>query len=275
MRMAVRKIRIPKSISEFTASSAILINQVTGYDKCEALKQAVQDANLEYQRLRDSLTRSRSTFAQAIASRSACQKDLNNLLQRKQSWNDGDLMRFTELYRAEMRLEQEESQAKQANEGLEKAVDHAHANLMECLRERYQGEQLWSDKIRRASTMGTIALMIANLGLFLALQLIVEPRKRKRLLADFEERLSQGLILQQSQRIEIEPEIITPQVNALPEQEVHDPALVPRDWIPVSWQPWWDANLQKAFEMGVEKVQNPWMVSTVLACLLSLSLVNR
>lgn len=159
-----------------------LINQATGYETCERLKRVVQEADRDFQRLKDELHHARATFEVAIQSRSQCQKDLNSLLQRKQSWSDEDLHRFTELYRKEMRLEQGEAEAKASHQQLEVAVDRAHQKLMDALRERYQEEQLWSDKIRRVSTYGTVSLMMLNLLLFLLIQLVLEPRKRQRLL---------------------------------------------------------------------------------------------
>jgi hypothetical protein len=96
------------------------------------------------------------------------------------------LQRFTELYRAEMRLEGEERQAKTANEELEAAVDKAHTRLIGMMRERYQEEQLWSDKIRRLASFGSFGLMAFNLALFILLQTVIEPRKRQKFIAEFE-----------------------------------------------------------------------------------------
>ncbi len=53
---------------------------------------------------------------------------------------------------------------------------------MNSMRERYQQEQLWSDKIRKMSTYGTFGLLTFNLILFIMIQFVFEPRKRKRLL---------------------------------------------------------------------------------------------
>src|SRR5205823_4518096 len=88
---------------------------------------------------------------------------------------------FTELYRREMSLDQKEFETKIGNEILEKQVDQAHQDLINAMRERNQEEQLWSDKIRRASTFGTFGLMCLNVLLFLVLQLWIEPRKRRKL----------------------------------------------------------------------------------------------
>lgn len=173
-----------------------LINRLTGYDQCERLRESVNLADAQFQQLRERLQDSRLNFTKAIAERSICQKELNGLLQRKPSWLDTDLQRFTELYRAEMKLETTEISAKEVNERLEKEVDQAHHKLVGAMRERYQEEQLWSDKIRRASTFGTFGLMLINVMLFMGVQLISEPRKRHQLVSQIEsvvmERLEQS-----------------------------------------------------------------------------------
>lgn len=54
---------------------------------------------------------------------------------------------------------------------------------------RYHEEQIWSDKIRRASTWGTWGLMGFNVLLFIVVQLGLEPWKRRRLVGGFEEKV--------------------------------------------------------------------------------------
>ncbi len=46
------------------------------------------------------------------------------------------------------------------------------------MRERYIEEQMFSDKIRSASTMWTYGLILTHLGLFCAVQFWVEPKKK-------------------------------------------------------------------------------------------------
>lgn len=172
--------------NNFSTEASRMLNQMTGYETCEKLKNQVLDADSRYRILKEDLQKSRKTFDTAIEARSKSQKELNALLQRKQAWLDDDLLRFTELYRQEMRLEQAELEARSRNESLDQEVDRAHQLLMDSIRERYQEEQLWSDKIRRISTFGTFSLMGLNLILFLLIQLYIEPRKRQQLLNNFE-----------------------------------------------------------------------------------------
>jgi Fe2+ transport system protein B len=170
-----------------------LLNTLTGYDICERLRRQVIKTDQELEELRQKLRDSRRSYFRAITDRSHCQKEINGLLQRKNTWSDHELNRFTELYRNEMRLEQEESAAKSENDHLEKVVDDAHQRLINAMRERYQEEQTWSDKVRRISTFGTFGLMFVNFLLFLALQLWVEPRKRRLLVSQFEAVLEKKL----------------------------------------------------------------------------------
>lgn len=72
---------------------------------------------------------------------------------------------------------------------MEKEVDEAQDRLSKSILARYHEEQIWSDKIRRASTWGTWGLMGFNVLLFIVVQLGLEPWKRKRLVGGFEEKV--------------------------------------------------------------------------------------
>lgn len=159
------------------------INQITGYDSCERLKDLVLQKDHEYSLMKEKTYNSRLSYFQAIDERAKCQRELNTLLQRKHVWTEDDVNRFTELYKNEMRLESSECTLKQAMDSLDKGLDALHLDLMNSMRERYQQEQLWSDKIRKMSTYGTFGLLTFNLALFIAIQLVFEPRKQQRLLA--------------------------------------------------------------------------------------------
>jgi sensitive to high expression protein 9, mitochondrial len=64
---------------------------------------------------------------------------------------------------------------------------------------RYHEEQIWSDKIRRASTWGTFLLMGVNLFLFGVVQIGLEPWRRRRLVVGFEEKVREVVLQQQHQ----------------------------------------------------------------------------
>lgn len=141
-------------------------------------------------RSRNEVKEAKDAYSAAIARRSASQREVNELLQRKQEWSPNDLERFTNLYRSDHVNEQEELQAGERLSRAEHAADEAQAELGRSILTRYHEEQIWSDKIRRASTYGTWALMAFNVVLFMVVQLGLEPWKRKRLVGSFEEKVN-------------------------------------------------------------------------------------
>lgn len=155
------------------------------------LKQKVIDQDAELTNLRKQLDEYKKVYDERISQRSALQKEMNHLLQRKSNWNENDVQRFTELYRNEHRLESEELTAKQQTKAATDRVEEAQVELMNLIRERYIEEQLWSDKIRRASTWYTWILMLVHFLLFLAIQTIFEPRRRER----FKEEIQSSMVL--------------------------------------------------------------------------------
>jgi hypothetical protein len=133
-----------------------------------------------------------------VDARSSTQREINELLQRKHTWTGEDVTRFTELYRLEHLTSQQEATAKENYRQSEKLMDRQYMELTRAIMERYHEEQLWSDKIRSVSTYGTWALMVVNLILFVAVQTVFEPIKRKRLTDRFEDLLVQKVAEEES-----------------------------------------------------------------------------
>lgn len=142
---------------------------------------------------RSSLQQAREAYSAAISSRSASQREVNELLQRKHAWTSNDLERFTALYRSDHANEQSESAAQEQLAAAERKAEEAAAKLSGSILARYHEEQIWSDKIRRMSTWGTWGLMGVNVLLFLVFQVGVEPWRRKRLVKAFEEKVLEAL----------------------------------------------------------------------------------
>ncbi|KAG2201961.1 hypothetical protein INT47_000500, partial [Mucor saturninus] len=165
------------------------MNELTGYDQIDAVKQKVNNQAQLFESTRDQVQEAKRNYEQAIETRSSTQRGINELLQRKHLWTGDDVTQFTELYRLEHAHSQAEMQAKEAYQMCEKKMDREYMELARSIMERYHEEQLWSDKIRSVSTYGTWALMVVNLLLFVAVQTVFEPRKRKRLTDRFEELL--------------------------------------------------------------------------------------
>lgn len=144
---------------------------------------------MTFELTRDQVQVAKKRYELAIATRSSTQRSINELLQRKHLWTGEDVTQFTELYRLEHEHAKEEDHAKEHYHHKEKQMDREYMALARSIMERYHDEQLWSDKIRSVSTYGTWALMVLNLMLFVAVQTVFEPRKRKRLTDRFEELL--------------------------------------------------------------------------------------
>ncbi|KAG2219954.1 hypothetical protein INT45_002168 [Circinella minor] len=169
--------------------AGVALNQLTGYDQIEEVKRKVTNQATEFESSRDEVQAAKRVFEDAIETRSSTQREINELLQRKHMWTGEDVTRFTELYRLEHDHSRAEITAKERYQQAEKQMDREYMALAQSIMERYHEEQLWSDKIRSVSTYGTWALMVVNLILFVAVQIVFEPLKRKRLTNRFEDLL--------------------------------------------------------------------------------------
>ncbi|TLS26529.1 hypothetical protein PpBr36_04930, partial [Pyricularia pennisetigena] len=163
------------------------LNDLTGYSTIEQIKQ--QNAELEKQlaAAQAHLRHARQAYKTAHSARASTQREVTTLLARKDGWSPLDLERFTTLYRQDHQLETEAQRA--ARELTEAEDDEARlsAALTNGIMRRYHEEQVWSDRIRRASTWGTWGLMGVNILLFLVLQFVAEPWRRRRLVRSIAE----------------------------------------------------------------------------------------
>lgn len=133
------------------------------------------------------MAQAKQAYEDAIGTRSDTQKAINDLLQRKHLWSPNDVIRFTDLYRSEHANEQAELKSKQEYKQAEANVEEKSRRLMTIIMERYHEEQVWSDKIRAASTYGTWGLIGMNIMAFLIVQGFVEPRRRRKQVERYEE----------------------------------------------------------------------------------------
>ncbi|CAI2163260.1 6543_t:CDS:2 [Funneliformis geosporum] len=184
----INTIKIKDRQHMLNAASQVL-NEFTGYSAVEKLKEKVIQQEQEFVTTRQRLASSKLAYEEAVTKRSETQREINDLLQRKHQWSNDDVVRFTELYRNEHLNEQAESFAKEEFRKWEKQVEKEYSDLTRSIMMRYHEEQVWSDKIRSASTYGTIALMTINVILFICVQSIFEPHKRQKLADKFEELL--------------------------------------------------------------------------------------
>ncbi|CAI6090896.1 unnamed protein product [Clonostachys chloroleuca] len=162
-----------------TASKTL--NEMTGYTSIEAIK--ADNAALEIS-LADAQARvrtARQAYKTSNSKRATTQREVTTLLARKESWTPSDLERFTELYRTDHSLEGEVAHAQESLTEAEAEEQSLSQRLNNGILKRYHEEQIWSDRIRRASTWGTWGLMGMNFLLFVVIQFFAEPWKRRRL----------------------------------------------------------------------------------------------
>lgn len=131
----------------------------------------------------------KTAYEEAVQKRSDSQREVNGLLERKSTWTDTDVSRFTVLVRQDHALEQEEARAKLTVARTEDGVEREFSALMRAILARYHEEQVWSDKIRSVATYGQLAVLGVNVLVFVLAIVLVEPWKRRRLMAAFERKV--------------------------------------------------------------------------------------
>ncbi|KAK1836403.1 Mdm33 family-domain-containing protein [Podospora conica] len=163
------------------------INTLTGYTAIETIKATNEALEAAHHASQSRLHTARQAYKSLTSHRAATQREVTTLLARKDSWSPPDLERFTTLYRADHELEAQVAAA--SAELTEAEADEARlsAELNAGILKRYHEEQIWSDRIRRQSTWGTWGLMGVNVLLFLGLQFVAEPWRRKRLVRSIAE----------------------------------------------------------------------------------------
>ena len=156
---------------------------------------------------RQTAQQAKAAYEEAVVRRSNSQREVNDLLQRKSSWTDADVGRFTSLVRQDHLYEQEELQAKSAVNVSEDAVEREFSQLLRIILARYHEEQVWSDKIRSASTYGSLAALGLNMLVFILAIIVVEPWKRRRLAQTFETKIEE-MSLENAARLETSMQVI-------------------------------------------------------------------
>lgn len=188
--------RLLEKLSDLRAtltSATKALNDLTGYTEIEKLKKTVDLLEAQLKTAKADLRKAKSEYTDAIQRRSDLQQEINELLTRKHNWTASDLERFTELYRNDHQIQNEEKLAEMALDDAELAVDAVQVKLTQLILTRYHEEQIWSDKIRQASTWGTWTLMGVNVMIFAIAAFFVEPWKRRRLVDAFHVEVQQKL----------------------------------------------------------------------------------
>lgn len=189
-------------------------HDITGYSEIERLKSEISSTEKLTAEARRRMKDCRDNYTDAVTARTVSQREMNELLQRKSHWDTNDLNRFTQLIREDHAIEQRVELTKVDSTQAEIRLDELQSSLGRLIGARYREEQIWSDKIRQASTWGTWVLMGINLLLFIVVQLIFEPWKRRRLVRSFEAKVR-----------DIVDEMPAPEVQVLPSPPQPAPAL--------------------------------------------------
>ncbi|KAG1664982.1 hypothetical protein FOA52_001994 [Chlamydomonas sp. UWO 241] len=165
------------------------LNLFTGYTDVEALRETVSTAQARVDELKAALSRSKEAYETSLSRQASTSKQLNALLQRKSGWSSDDVAAFARLCTEEHGADAQVAVAKDSFEAVGEALESSRGSLMGAIRERYAQEQAWSDKIRRASTWWTWALMAAQCASFLGIIAVLEPRRAAMVGAHVEELL--------------------------------------------------------------------------------------
>ncbi|KLO17257.1 hypothetical protein SCHPADRAFT_846684 [Schizopora paradoxa] len=183
-------------VDEFSSKAAATfsqlggkLNEVTGYEEIGKLKNDVVNNEAQMIAARKAAKEAKEAYEEMQTKRSASRQEVNDLLQRKSSWSETDVNRFTQLVRQDHLYEQEEARTKLTATRAADAVEIQFSELMRSILARYHEEQVWSDKIRSASTYGSLAVLGLNLAVFILAIIVVEPWKRRRLVESFERRV--------------------------------------------------------------------------------------
>ncbi|KAG6837617.1 hypothetical protein H0H93_006138 [Arthromyces matolae] len=185
-----------KSFSQLGAE----LNKMTGYELIDALKREVVEQETRINQTRQASREAKKAYDDAVARRSNSQREVNDLHQRRSTWTDADVGRFTTLVMQDHLYEQEEARARARAHEMEDAVEREFSELMRTILARYHEEQVWSDKIRSASTYGSLAALGLNMLIFVLAIVAVEPWKRRRLAQTFEAKL-EGLSRENEARL--------------------------------------------------------------------------
>lgn len=137
-------------------------NEYSGYEQVEEAKAQTIEAEIHLKQLRDQQTTFRSDYMDAVNSRSVSQKTLNDLLNRRSSWSDEDISKYTQMLRDEHLQARIEKEAEEKYVSIERRVNTAWDDVVKKTLERYHLEQVWSDRVRAGSTYG--GLIVAGLN---------------------------------------------------------------------------------------------------------------
>lgn len=162
------------------------LNKLTGYERIENLKNNVMKSEQDVNNWRKLLIDSKLDYNRLSDNRRSSQKQVNDLLNKKSSWNDEQLLSFTDLVKNDHQIEKLEKEALELVDKYESLVEKGFDKLVKSILERYHEEQIWSDKIRSLSSTYTLLALGINVIVFISAIIIIEPYKRKKMINELE-----------------------------------------------------------------------------------------
>ncbi|KAE8230443.1 hypothetical protein CF326_g4561 [Tilletia indica] len=188
IRSTIAKIEAERRLTELGAKWS----RFSGYDSIEELKKAVLDLEIRLNTARTNLDEAKRSYVDSVGLRSNSQRQINDLLSRKSSWSENDLSQYTTLLRSEHSQNRSETDSQARYEQAEQELQSAFDELVRAVMRRYHEEQIWSDKIRNASSYASLIVAGLNILIFTIAIVFVEPYKRRKLAETFEKRLIEG-----------------------------------------------------------------------------------
>ncbi|KAK0530108.1 sensitivity to high expression protein she9 [Tilletia horrida] len=183
VRSAITRLEAERRLAELGAKWS----RFSGYDSIQELKDAVLQLENRLNQARANLDDSKRAYVEAVNLRSNSQKLINDLLSRKSSWSEDDLSSYTALLRSEHSQTRAETDSQSRYEQAERELQSAFDDLVRAVMRRYHEEQIWSDKVRNASSYASLVVAALNTAI-----IFVEPYKRRKLAETFEKRLLEG-----------------------------------------------------------------------------------
>lgn len=208
--------RVGNNVVELKQSIRIasnVVNEITGYNKVMKLKDIIVENEQKLKDIKEAIHNAKVDHEKALELRSSSQKEVNELLERKNSWNPVDLDRFTRIYMTTHDLDKTVKDSTGNLKNLEELQETTHDALIRSIMNRYHEEQIWSDKIRQFSTWGTILIMCINMLLVLLVQFVFEPFKRWRLVSSFEGKVKD--LFQNSEKLDSDIQDLKEQLERL------------------------------------------------------------
>ncbi|KAJ7695705.1 Mdm33 family-domain-containing protein [Mycena rosella] len=167
------------------------LNKMTGYEEIETLKRRVVEQETRINDARNAAREAKTAYDMAVVQRSNSQRESTISYSASLTGTRRTSRASRRSSRRTIRSSNKRRHARAAAHAAEEAVEHEFTELMRTILARYHEEQVWSDKIRSASTYGSLAALSLNLLVFVVAIIFVEPWKRRRLAATFEKKIEE------------------------------------------------------------------------------------